>query len=67
MKRFRERIASRAMTPHVSPWAERLKMNRRTLANYTAEMHSRGWIRTSGEGSNARRYLTPAGREYVDA
>jgi hypothetical protein len=44
----------RAMTPHVSPWAERLKMNRRTLADYTPEMHERGWIRTVG---GARRYV----------
>ncbi len=47
----------------VCKWAELAGMKRETLRDYLPLLRSRGWIRTVGEGTNARQHITKDGKK----
>lgn len=46
----------------VSAWAKAAGITRQTLQGYLPGLRAKGWIATTGEGSNARQYLTEKGK-----
>lgn len=44
-----------------SDWAKRAGVYRTTLANYLEELRANGWIETIGDGTRAKKYITPEG------
>jgi hypothetical protein len=49
----------------ISGWAAAAGIKRQTLSEYLPEMRVKGWVNTSGEGANARQYLTPKGQQIA--
>jgi hypothetical protein len=50
----------------VSAWAEAAGINRNTLSGgYMPDLRSKGWIATTGDGNDARPYLTDKGKAAV--
>jgi predicted transcriptional regulator len=49
----------------VSAWAKAANIPRQTLTDYLPGLRAKGWIKTAGEGSSARQYLTESGKEGV--
>lgn len=49
----------------VSAWAKLAGVKRTTLANYVGDMRLRGWVRTSGEDTQARQFITPEGLQFL--
>lgn len=45
----------------ISAWAKAAGITRSTLADYLPGLRAKGWIATTGEGSNARQYLLEKG------
>jgi predicted transcriptional regulator len=50
----------------VSKWALGGNVPRKTLESYLAEMRRKGWIKTTGEGTTARQYITNVGKAFLD-
>lgn len=49
-----------------SEWANRLGIARTTLNGYLTDLNSSGLIKTAGEGSSSRRYLSEKGRQFLE-
>lgn len=49
----------------ISAWAQAAALPRQTLTDYLPELRRLGYIATSGEGSNARQYITAKGKELL--
>jgi predicted transcriptional regulator len=49
----------------ISAWARGLGINPNTLRDYTTGLRSKGFIKTVGEGTSARQYLTEKGRQEL--
>jgi len=49
----------------ISAWADAAGILRQTLQGYLPGLRAKGWLATTGEGSNARQYLTAKGREVT--
>lgn len=47
-------------------WANRLGIARTTLNGYLTDLNSSGLIKTAGEGSSSRRYLSEKGRQFLE-
>jgi hypothetical protein len=50
----------------VSAWAHAGKVPRQTLTDYLPEMRCKKWIETTGEGNNARQYITNEGKAFIN-
>jgi predicted transcriptional regulator len=50
----------------VSKWALGGNVARKTLESYLAEMRGKGWIKTIGEGTTARQYITNVGKAFLN-
>lgn len=50
----------------VSQWADLAEIPRKTLSDYLAEMRSKNWIKTIGEGSRAKQAITNEGKAFIN-
>jgi len=50
----------------VSAWASAGKVPRQTLTDYLPEMRRQKWIETTGEGNNARQFITNGGKAFIN-
>jgi len=48
-------------------WSKAAGIARQTLTDYLPELRSKGWIRTAGEGSNSRQFITEKGLKELEA
>ena len=48
-------------------WSKAAGIARATLSDYLPELRSKGWIRTAGEGSNSRPFITEKGQKELEA
>ena len=49
----------------ISAWAHAGNVPRQTLTDYLPEMRLKGWVKTSGDGNNARQYITNEGKAFI--
>jgi hypothetical protein len=50
----------------VSAWASLTETKRQTLSEYLPDFRQKGWIKTMGEGSSARQFITDLGLQYIN-
>jgi predicted transcriptional regulator len=50
----------------ISAWAHAGNVPRQTLTDYLPEMIRKGWIKTTGEGNTARKYITNEGKAFLN-
>jgi hypothetical protein len=50
----------------VSAWAHAGNVPRQTLTDYLPEMRRKGWVKTIGEGNNARQHITNDGKAFLN-
>lgn len=50
----------------ISEWARLAGIARKTLEGYLAEMRQKGWIKTVGEGGQAKQAITNKGKEVLN-
>lgn len=60
------RNTSRESSITISAWSKILGIPRKTLSDYLAELRKRDYIRTIGEGTSARQYITIIGLTYLE-
>ena len=49
----------------ISRWAKDASVPRATMAQYVSDMRAEGWVRTTGEGSSVRQYITEEGKKVA--
>lgn len=49
----------------ISAWAKAAQIPRQTLSEYLHDLRAKRWIETAGEGSQARQFITDAGRQAI--
>ena len=63
-------VAIKETTPEkpvsATEWANRIGIARTTLTGYLTELNSSGLIKTAGEGSSSRRYLSEKGQQFLE-
>jgi len=60
------RNTSKESSITISAWSKILGIPRKTLSDYLAVMRKRDYIRTTGEGTSARQYITEIGLTYLE-
>jgi hypothetical protein len=60
---IRSRIPENAIS--ISAWAKVIGVSRQTLQTYLPEMRAKRWIMLTGEGNNARQFITQTGLEVL--
>lgn len=50
----------------ISAWAHAGNVPRQTLTDYLPEMRRNGWVKTIGEGNNARQHITNDGKAFLN-